>query len=45
MTPDKKKRARAAAEEWARTDPGMQRLRELIERYRILNAQKRRASS
>ncbi len=45
MTPEKRKKARAEAEEWARTDPGMQRLRAMIERYRAINAQKRRESS
>ena len=32
MTPEKREKARERAEEWARTDPGMQRLREMIER-------------
>lgn len=45
MTPEGKRKARAAAEEWARTDPGMRRLREMIERYRAINARKRRPTS
>ena len=45
MTPEKRKKARAAAEEWARTDPDIRRLRAMIERYRTINTQTRRANS
>jgi hypothetical protein len=45
MDEKRKKRARERAEEWARTDPSMQKLRERIEYYRAKAEKKRRERS
>jgi hypothetical protein len=45
MSPEKRERIRKQVDEWARTDPGMRRLRERIEFYRARAESKRRRES
>jgi hypothetical protein len=44
MSPERKKRIRKLVDEWARTDPGMRRLRARIDHHRE-RAENRRESS